>query len=91
MGKIKHVFAATDLSECALHAVDRGFQIARATGARYTVMHALGLDALGPLKDLFGDNRIWRKEVQKRKGTNLCQAQRTSSKKPRGKIHMWGR
>lgn len=55
MGKIKHVFAATDLSECALHAVDRGFQIARATGARYTVMHALGLDALGPLKDLFGD------------------------------------
>jgi nucleotide-binding universal stress UspA family protein len=55
MGKILHVFAATDLSATSLHAVDRGFQIAKSTHACYTVMHALGLDALGPLKSLFGE------------------------------------
>jgi len=53
--RIQHVFAATDLSEPSLHAVDRGLQIAQANGARCTVMHALGLDALGPLRNLLGD------------------------------------
>jgi CPA2 family monovalent cation:H+ antiporter-2 len=51
---IKHVLAATDLSPTSLHAVDRAFDIARATGARLTLMSALGLDALGPLRDLLG-------------------------------------
>lgn len=55
MTAIQHIFAATDLSAPSLHAVDRGFQLARATGARYTVMHALGLDAIGPLRNLLGD------------------------------------
>jgi nucleotide-binding universal stress UspA family protein len=52
---IQHIFTATDLSMPSLHAVDRGFQLAQATGARCTVMHALGLDALGPLRNLLGD------------------------------------
>lgn len=49
---ISHVLAATDLSSSSLHAVDRGFQIASTTGARYTVLHALGLDALDVLREL---------------------------------------
>lgn len=55
MPPVRHLFAATDLSPASLQAVDRGFQIAAATGARYTVMHALGLDALGPLANLLGE------------------------------------
>lgn len=35
--------------------MERGFQIAHATGARYTLMHALGLDALGPLRELLDE------------------------------------
>lgn len=54
MALIKHVLAATDLSPASLHAVDRAFDIARTTGARLTLMNALGLDALGPLRDLLG-------------------------------------
>lgn len=56
MDNIQHIFAATDMSPLAQHAVDRGFQLARTTGARYTVMQALGLDALGPLRNLLGDS-----------------------------------
>ena len=52
---IRQILAATDLSPYSLQAVDRGFQLAQVTGARYTVMSALGLDALGPLKMLLGD------------------------------------
>ncbi len=56
MNNVQHIFAATDMSPLAQHAVDRGFQLASATGARYTVMQALGLDALGPLRNLVGDS-----------------------------------
>jgi len=52
---INHIVAATDLSAPSLHALERGFSIARETSARYTVMHALGLDALGPLRNLLGE------------------------------------
>lgn len=52
---MQHIFAATDLSGLSLHAVDRSLQLAQTTGARCTVMHALGLDALGPLRNLLGD------------------------------------
>ncbi len=54
MQSIHHILAATDLSPLSLHGVDRGFMVARTTGARYTVLHALGLDALGPLRNLIG-------------------------------------
>jgi nucleotide-binding universal stress UspA family protein len=55
MTRIRHIVAATDLSENSMHAVDRGFRIARSTQAHYTIMHALGLDALGPLRNLIGE------------------------------------
>jgi CPA2 family monovalent cation:H+ antiporter-2 len=55
MTRIKHIVAATDLSENSMHAVDRGFRISCSTQARYTIVHALGLDALGPLRNLIGE------------------------------------
>jgi nucleotide-binding universal stress UspA family protein len=56
MTRLTHILAATDLSSSSLHAVDRGFVLAQTTGARYTVIHALGIDALAPLRELFGAN-----------------------------------
>lgn len=69
MKTIRHIFAATDLSEISLHAVDRGFQLASTMHANYTVMHALGLDALGPLHNLLGSkaNEVSRKVVEHQK------------------------
>ena len=55
MPLIRHIFTATDLSDNAMHAVDRGFALAAATGARHTLMHVLGFDALGPLRTLLGE------------------------------------
>ena len=54
MHSIRHILTATDLSPLSLHAVDRGFLVARTTAARYTLLHAMGLDALGPLRNLIG-------------------------------------
>lgn len=54
MQPIRHIVAATDLSSASLRVVERGFRLAQQTGAHYTVMHALGLDALGPLRNLLG-------------------------------------
>lgn len=51
----RHILSATDLSEHSLQAVDRAADLAHTTGARHTVMHALGLDALGPLRNLLGE------------------------------------
>lgn len=56
MVKLKHILAATDLSSSSSQAVDRGFLIAKLSGARYTIVHALGLDALAPLRELLGEN-----------------------------------
>jgi len=50
----KHVLSATDLSKPSLQAVDRGFWIAQQQAARYTVLHALGLDVLGTLNEWVG-------------------------------------
>jgi nucleotide-binding universal stress UspA family protein len=54
MRSVKSIVAATDLSPLSLEAVDRGFLVAETTGAHYTVFHALGLDAAGPLRGLLG-------------------------------------
>ncbi|WP_018410686.1 universal stress protein [Methyloversatilis thermotolerans] len=56
MSKLHHIIAATDLSPASLQAVDRGFDLASRADARYTLIHALGLDALGPLRNLLGDD-----------------------------------
>lgn len=54
MNTFHHLLAATDLSSSSLHAVDRGFQLAGQTGARYTVVHALELDPLSQWRELLG-------------------------------------
>jgi nucleotide-binding universal stress UspA family protein len=56
MTQLKHLLAATDLSSSSIPAVKRGFLIARAANARYTILHAVGLDALAPLRELLGMN-----------------------------------
>lgn len=43
MNAPSHILAATDASDASLHAVDRAALLARATGARLTVLHALDL------------------------------------------------
>jgi len=55
MSPLTNILAATDLSPSSLAAVDRGFQLAAASGARCTVMHALGLEAMALLRGLLGD------------------------------------
>lgn len=54
MNLTRHILSATDLSAPSLQAVDRAADLAATTGARHTVLHALGLDALGPLRNLLG-------------------------------------
>lgn len=56
MSKIKHILAATDLSEEASLAINRGFVLAKAIGAHLTVAHAVGVDALSPFREWLGDN-----------------------------------
>lgn len=56
MKPIAHILAATDLSAPARHAVDRGFHIATATGASYSVLHALELDAMDAMREWLGEN-----------------------------------
>lgn len=54
MKSLTRILAATDLSAPARHAVDRGFQIAAATGAAYTVMHAPELHAMDSFHEWLG-------------------------------------
>ena len=56
MVNLKQLLAATDLSAPSRHAVDRGFRIASATGASYSVMHAIELDMIDALRELIGDD-----------------------------------
>ena len=55
MATLKHLSTATDLSSSSLHAVDRGLMLAAQNGARYTVMHALGMDGLGTFGAWLGE------------------------------------
>lgn len=55
MKPLTHILAATDLSAASLDAVDRAFLLAKAAGAHLTVIHALGLDPLAPLRELLGE------------------------------------
>lgn len=65
MKPLARILAATDLSAPARHAVDRGFLIAAATGARYSVMHALELDAIDALREWLGEESA---EVKRKLG-----------------------
>jgi nucleotide-binding universal stress UspA family protein len=54
MNRPNHLLAATDFSENSMHAVRRGFLLAGQLGARYTVLHALKLETLAPLRQVLG-------------------------------------
>jgi nucleotide-binding universal stress UspA family protein len=54
MTPLKQLLAATDLSGPSLKAVDRALSLAAGHGAHCTVVHALGVDALQPLRELLG-------------------------------------
>lgn len=58
MIKLDRLLAATDLSAPSRHAVDRGFRIAATTGASYSVMHAIELDAIDALREWIGDGSV---------------------------------
>jgi len=51
---LNQLLVVTDLSSSSLHAVDRGFLIASKVGAKYAILHALGWDALAPLREYLG-------------------------------------
>ncbi len=55
MIKLDQLLAATDLSAPSRHAVDRGFRIAATTGASYSVMHAIELDAVDVMREWIGE------------------------------------
>jgi len=55
MSQLNKILATTDLSSNSSQVIDRGFLIAKKSGAQYTVMHAIGLDAFAPLRDFLGE------------------------------------
>ncbi|MDP3554024.1 universal stress protein [Methylocystis sp.] len=52
---ITHILAATDFSDTSISALERGFLIAKAAGARYSVVHAVDDGALTSLRRLFDE------------------------------------
>ncbi|MDP3088760.1 MAG: universal stress protein [Methylotenera sp.] len=56
MTTLSRVLAATDLSAPARHAVERGFQIVAQSQAKYSVIHAIELDALDALREWMGED-----------------------------------
>lgn len=54
MPPLRHILAATDLSEPSLWAVERALALAAPSGAACTVVHALGLDVGGWLRQWLG-------------------------------------
>ena len=56
MVKIEIILAATDLSNGSSPAIDRGFLLAQANKAHYTIVHATGLNILSELGEFLGKN-----------------------------------
>lgn len=55
MQTLQHILAAVDLSAATRAVLERGYQLAAAHRARYTVLHVLNLEALALLRGLLGD------------------------------------
>jgi len=56
MTKLKKILTATDLSSSSSMAIDRGFLLAKANQAQYTIVHAMGLSLLSELGGVFGQD-----------------------------------
>jgi nucleotide-binding universal stress UspA family protein len=56
MTSAQTVLAATDLSAPARHAVERAFQLAAGSGSELYILHAMELDALDSLREMWGDD-----------------------------------
>jgi len=54
MKPLQRILATTDLSAPSRHAVDRGFYLAKTSGAAYHVLHVLPLESLDVLHELLG-------------------------------------
>lgn len=55
MKSVSHVLVATDLSAASRSAIERGLAVAKVTGARLSILHALGLPASGSLREWLMD------------------------------------
>ncbi len=54
MKPLTHIFAATDLSTPASHAVERAFRLAAESGARLDITHVVSQTAINTLRQLLG-------------------------------------
>jgi len=54
MAGLEHLLVATDLSGGSSLALDRGFVLAAGCGARLTILHAVGIEGLAPLRRWLG-------------------------------------
>jgi CPA2 family monovalent cation:H+ antiporter-2 len=55
MKALQHILAASDSTDGSRFAVDRGFQLASANNAPYTIAHGIGIDDLTLLQGLLAD------------------------------------
>lgn len=86
MSPIRSIVAGTDLSADSLEAVDRGYLVAEAVGARYTVLHALGLDPVLSLRQLLGEDAEALSERVARAAEQRLQAITSDATRNRGVI-----
>jgi len=54
MTVIKKILVATDLSSNSAKAIDRGFLLAKTCGAHLSIVHAVGIETLAPLREWLG-------------------------------------
>jgi nucleotide-binding universal stress UspA family protein len=55
MNDLRQIVTAADCTEGSVPAVDRGFQLAAASGASYTLAHGLGIADMALLQGMLGD------------------------------------
>lgn len=56
MDELEKIIVAIDLSDNVYPVIDRGFLLADASGAQLIALHAVGMDALAPLREFLGED-----------------------------------
>jgi len=54
MTVLKKILVATDFSSNSSQAIDRGFLLAKTSGAQLAIVHAVGIETLAPLREWLG-------------------------------------